>query len=176
MTAGVVAADPASGATLLVADSGPLIVLGLAELLQAVAQTYGPLAVPEPVLRECLAQPGLPGEAAIRRALVEQRLQPVPAEALAPLDPLSGHGLGTGEVAVLAYARARQLTALIDDRKARRTAQRLAVAFIGSGAVLVGLKQAGRIDSVQAVLASWAAHGYFVGDVVRQALLAAAGE
>lgn len=45
----------------LVGDAGPLIVLGVADLIASVAQLYGPLAVPAAVFAECLERPGLPG-------------------------------------------------------------------------------------------------------------------
>ena len=170
MTAGV------GGRVLLVADAGPLIVLGLAGLLAPTARVYGSLAVPEAVLGECLTPHGLPGEAAIRAALVAGQLLSVHADAPKAGDPSWLYGLGAGELAVLAHAQAHGLTALVDDRKARRTAQRLGVAVLGSGALLVGLKQQACIVSVRAVLAQWAAHGYFVGESVRAQLLAAAGE
>lgn len=77
---------------------------------------------------------------------------------------------------MLAYAQAHGLTALIDERRARRTAQRPGIPLIGSGALLVALKRAASIPSVGAVLGTWAAHGYFVAAAVRNALLAAAQE
>lgn len=161
---------------LLVADAGPLIVLGLADLLGAVARVYGPPAVPEAVLAECLTPHGLPGAGAIQAALAARQLLPVSDGAPSAGEAAWLHGLGPGELAVLAHAQAHGLTALVDDRKARRTAQRLGLAVVGSGAVLVGLKQQACIASVGAVLGQWAAHGYFVGEGVRAELLAAAGE
>ncbi|KAF1043891.1 hypothetical protein [Xylophilus sp.] len=166
---------PASPGTaaLLVADAGPLIVLGLVGLLAPAAHRYGPLAVPDAAVRECLAQPGLPGEGAIREALDAGQLRVV---ATAVLEQLATRGLGAGEAAVIAFAQAHGLVALVDDRKARQTARRLGVPLIGSGAVPVQLKRSGHVTSVQAVLDRWHAHGYFVAEPVRQALLAAAGE
>lgn len=160
---------------LLVADAGPLIVLGLADLLAPAAQLHGPLAVPAAVLAECLERPSLPGAPQIQAALADGHL-------LAVLDgrPLADkallHGLGAGESTVLAYAQAHGLTALVDERRARRAAQRLGIRLIGSGALLVALKRAALIPSVKGVLDGWASHGYFVAAAVRDALLAAAGE
>ncbi|WP_156373509.1 hypothetical protein [Pseudorhodoferax sp. Leaf267] len=153
---------------LLVANAGPLIVLGLADLL-------APVAVPAAVLAECLERPSLPSAAQIQTALADGHLQPVLDGAhVAPGTSL--HGLGTGELGVLAYAQAHGLTALVDERRARRTAQRLGLRLIGSGALLVATKRAALIPSVKTVLDLWAAHGYCVADAVRQALLAAAGK
>lgn len=166
---------PLRHGVLLVADAGPLIVLGLADLLAPVAQLHGPLAVPAAVLAECLERPSLPGAAQIQVALAQGHLQAVlDGTPNAPGNLL--HGLGAGELAVLAYAQTHGLTALVDERRARRTAQRLGIGLIGSGALLVGLKRATLVPSVGAMLDVWAAHGYFVADAVRAALLAAAGE
>ncbi len=166
---------PLRHGVLLVADAGPLIVLGLADLLALVAQLHGPLAVPAAVLAECLERPSLPGAAQIQDALAHGHLQPVlDGKPSAPGNLL--HGLGAGELAALAYAKTHGLTALVDERRARRTVQRLGIRLVGSGALLVALKRAACISSVGAVLDVWAAHGYFVADTVRAALLAAAGE
>lgn len=160
---------------LLVADAGPLIVLGLADLLAPAARLYGPLAVPAAVLAECLERPSLPGAAQIQATLARRHLHAVLDGA--PHAPATSlHGLGTGEPAVLAFAQTHGLTALVDERRARRTAQQLGIRLIGAGALLVGLKRATSIPSVGAVLDVWATHGYFVADAVRSALLAAAGE
>lgn len=153
----------------------PLIVLGLAGLLAPAAQLHGPLAVPAAVLAECLGRTSLPGAPQIQAALEAGHLQAV-LDGTPQAHEALLHGLGTGELAVLAYAQAHGLTALVDERRARRTAQRLGIRRIGSGALLVALKRAASIPSVSLVLDVWAAHGYFVADSVRDALLAAAGE
>ena len=160
---------------LLVADAGPLIVLGLAGLLAPVAQLHGALAVPAAVLAECLERPSLPGAAQIQAALADGYLQPV-LDGKPLVQASSVHGLGAGELAVLAYAQAHGLTALVDERRARSTAQRMGIRIVGSGALLVALKRATLIPSVGAVLDAWATHGYYVAGTVRAALLTAAGE
>jgi hypothetical protein len=95
---------PLPHGVLLVADAGPLIVLGLADLLTPAAQLHGPLAVPAAVLAECLDRPSLPGAAQIQAALTQGHLHPL-------LDGTHAHevllqGLGAGELAGLAYAQA----------------------------------------------------------------------
>ena len=167
--------DAVAHGVLLVADAGPLIVLGLADLLAPVAQLHGPLVVPAAVVAECLERPSLPGAAQIQAALAHGHLQPV-LDGRTDAHGTLLHGLGAGELAVLAYAQTHGLTALVDERRARRTAQRLGIRLVGSGALLVALKRAALIPSVGAVLDIWAAHGYFVAATVRTALVAAAGE
>lgn len=93
---------------------------------------------------------GAGGADAIRLALAAGHLHVLAAAALEPLH--SFPGLGAGEIAVIAYAQAHGLVALVDDRKARATALRLAIPVIGSGAVLVRLKRSGHVASVRVVL------------------------
>lgn len=165
-----------SAHAVIVADAGPLIVLGLAGLLAPAAELLGPMAVPQAVLDECLARSQAAGAPQIAEALRAQHLHAIPHQALATLDSADSRGLGLGEIAVIAYARMNGLVALVDDRKARSTARRLGVQLMGSGTVLVGLKQAGKLGSIAPVLQLWSAHGYFVSSPVQAELLASAGE
>lgn len=84
--------------------------------------------------------------------------------------------LGSGEVAVLAYAAQHDHIALIDDRRARRIAERLHVTVVGSGAILLTLKANGIVTSVKPALAAWALHGYFVAATVVDEIIQRAGE
>lgn len=160
----------------VVADAGPLIVLGVVSLLTPAAEMLGPMAVPQAVLDECLARPDAPGARQIAAALQTGSLCATATAEIALLDPAQAHGLGAGEMAVIAYAHRHGLTALVDDRKARATAIRLGVSLLGSGAVLIGLKRAGKLATVGAVLQLWRAHGYFVSDKARAELRTMAGE
>jgi predicted nucleic acid-binding protein len=161
---------------LIVADAGPLIALAVGGVLPASVNMLGGLLVPEPVLQECTADPSAPGAAIIHEVHASGGFQIIPQASLAPLDAAFAQGLGTGEIAVLSYAATHALLALIDERRARAVAQRLQVAVIGSGALLVQLKRQGLIDSVQAVLEVWKRHGYFVSHAVQNDVLLRAGE
>lgn len=161
---------------LLVADAGPLIALAVAGLLPDALALFQTLWVPQAVLSECLADPGAPGAQAIQTAHRAGGFKLVPDNDIAPLDPAYAQGLGTGEVAVLAYAAQRGLTALIDDRRGRRVAERLRVPVTGSGAMLLALKTHGRLHSVQPALAAWRAHGYFISEAIATDILRRAGE
>lgn len=160
---------------LLVTDAGPLIALSVAGVLPITSQSFD-LLVPQAVLDECLADPYAPGAAPIANALKQQLLTVVPTAAITPLDAAYAMGLGSGEAAVLGYAAQHKQVALIDERRARRIAQRLGVQVVGSGAVLLALKSQGLISSVQAVLAAWQAHGYYLSPDFRTELLMRAGE
>ena len=164
--------------TLLVADAGPLIALAVAGVLPQTISLYKPLWVPQAVIDECTATPDASGAAAIRAALSGKRpgLTLIAESEIASLDPAYARGLGSGEVAVLAYAAQHGHIALIDDRRARAIAQRLNIATVGSGAVLLSLKANGRIDSIRPALDAWQVHGYFVAPAIVGELLRRAGE
>lgn len=154
----------------LVADSGPLIALAIANLLPAIEKKYQAMLVPETVLDECLLHKNEPGVQQIQAALKLGHIKAVPTIALDTFE------IGAGEAAVIHYAKAHKLTALIDDKRAIAVAKRLDVAVVRSGAILVDLKRRGGIAAVRPVLDAWQAHGYFLADAVRAALLAQAGE
>lgn len=160
---------------LLVADAGPLIALSVAGVLQITLQRFDVL-VPQAVLDECVADAYAPGAAPVAEAVLQRQLTVVPDAAITPLDAAYAMGLGSGEAAVLSYAAQHEQVALIDERRARRIAQRLGVSVVGSGAVLLALKSHGLIAGVQPALAAWQAHGYYVSPKLQAELLARAGE
>ena len=164
--------------TLLVTDAGPLIALAVADVLPQTISLYKTLWVPQAVIDECTATPDAPGAAVIRAALSGKRpgLTLIAESEIATLDPAYAQGLGSGEVAVLAYAVQHGHIALIDDRRARAIAQRLNIITVGSGAMLLALKANGRIDSIRPALEAWQAHGYFVAPAIVGELLRRAGE
>ena len=163
-------------ARLILADAGPLIALAVGGVLPACLTLLGGLLVPQDVLDECNADPWAHGAAVISELRDQGRFQIVDHATLALLDPAFAQGLGTGEIAVLAYAAAHDLVALIDERRTRRVARVLNVAVIGSGALLVELKCQGVIPSVKPVLAAWKAHSYFLAESVSKEILLRANE
>jgi uncharacterized protein len=159
----------------VVADAGPLIALAVAQLLPFALKQFQ-LYVPQVVVDECLADMYAPGAQSVFEAFGQAAFTLIPQSAIEPLDSAYAMGLGSGEVAVLSYARKHNQVALIDERRARSVAKRLGVAVVGSGAVLIALKHSGVIASIQPALKSWHAHGYFLAPAQRNQLLSAAGE
>jgi predicted nucleic acid-binding protein len=160
---------------LIVADAGPLIALAVGGVLPLCLEMLGGLSVPEAVLQECIADVSAPGALILQALHRTQQFQIVATASLAPLDAAFAAGLGGGEIAVLAYAKTHGLLVLIDERRARRVAERLKVAVIGSGTVVAQLKRQGRIDSVQPVFAAWGQHGYFISEAVKRDIQRLAG-
>lgn len=163
-------------AKLIVADAGPLIALAVGGVLPQCLEMLGGLHVPEAVLQECVADVSAPGASILQELHRRQQFHTVATASLAPLDAAFAAGLGGGEIAVLSYARTHRLLALIDERRARRVAERLSVAVIGSGTVLAQLKRQGRIHSVQPVLLTWAQHRYFITEQLQRDIQRLAGE
>ena len=161
---------------LIVADAGPLIALAIAEVLPQTIALYKTLLVPEAVVHECVADPSAPGAKMLAKLVRGRGIKIIRESEISPLDAAYAQGLGSGEVAVLAYAAQHQLVALIDERRARRIAQRLQVPVVGSGAILLALKASGSIASVKPALEAWAAHGYFVAATVVDEIVRRAGE
>ena len=156
----------------LVADSGPLIALGIADLIPIAASIYQPLIVPEAVLNECLHDASRPAAAQIKAALTQGHIIRVETEALES----QSADIGAGEASVIQYAKAHKLTAILDDRRAIATARRLGVALVRSGALVLDLKRISAITAIRPILDMWQAHGYFLSPEIRSTLLEAAGE
>ena len=161
---------------LLIVDAGPLIALSIANVLPQTIDLYKTLLVPQAVIEECLRDAHAPGAAAIAHALHSQGLHVIALADITPLDPAYAMGLGSGEAAVISYAAQHQHIAMVDDRKARKIAQRTRVRTVGSGSVLLALKLSGQVEKIAPSLQAWHAHGYFVAPGVVNELLLRAGE
>ena len=160
---------------LVVADAGPLIALAVAGVLPLALEQFE-FCVPQAVMDECLADMYSPGAQSIFEASRQPAFTLIPNSAIQALDSAYAMGLGSGEVAVLSYAHEHSQIALIDERRARRIAQKLGVSVVGSGAVLLALKKCGAVASIQPPLKAWAKHGYFLSPALQNQLLASAGE
>lgn len=163
-------------AKFVVADAGPLIALAIGGVLTDAIDMLGGLLVPAAVLEECTADASAPGSQLISEAALRPGFERIPSSVLTSFDSAFAQGLGTGEIAVLAYAGQHKLLALVDERRARRVAQRLQIVVIGSGAVLAQLKLQGRIASVKPVLELWRRHRYFVAPAIERDIVVQAGE
>lgn len=160
---------------LVVADAGPLIALAVADLLPQALKQFE-FCVPQAVLDECLADSYAPGAQAILETSRMDGFTLIPDNVIKALDSAYALGLGSGEVAVLSYALQHSQVALVDERRARRVAQKLGVSVAGSGAVLLALKKSGAIASIRPALVTWYKHGYFLSPALQKQLLVAAGE
>ena len=132
----------------VVINASPLITLFRANLHPLLPRLFPEVLVPDAVWAEVVnrthgdpATRGLPkAEWALRRAVASR-------------PEVTAWGLGAGETAVLSFARQPPgYTAVIDDRQARRCAQVLNLAILGTAAVVVLARRRGLIDSTESAL------------------------
>jgi len=159
---------------LVVADSGPLIVLARSGLLEVLRQVAGEVLVPATVFAECTGDVRKPGAHAILVARDAGLLSVHADVAATALGNIAA--LDAGELAALALALHLKQPVLMDERLGRQVAALHQIAVVGSAGVLLMAKRRGLIAAVGPVLASWQAMGYFLAPALLQAVLARAGE
>lgn len=156
---------------LWVTDASPVIVLaevGQAHLLEEQASE---LFMPEAVAAEILAGPPADPERALLEGGFGHRTvaTEIPARILE-------WGLGRGETEVLALARQRHATAVVDDAAARRCAAALGLQMIGTLGVVLRAKRTGRIDSAAEVIEALRRAKLRIDDQSIRIALASVGE
>lgn len=160
---------------LIVADAGPLIVLGRSGLLPATRTIVGEIIVPETVFGECTAFADKPGAIALQDARRHGIITIHP-------DPQHVTGLGihanidAGESAAIALALQLQGSVLMDDQRGRAAARMNHIDCIGSAGILLTGKQRGLFADVGAILLQWKSFGYFLSSALTEEVLARAGE
>ncbi len=160
---------------LIVADAGPLIVLGRSGLLAATKTIVGEIIVPDTVFSECTGFADKPGAIAIQQARRDRIItirpdpQPVPGQAF-------NANIDAGEAAAIALALQLRSKVLMDDQRGRAAAKLRHVDCIGSAGILLAGKQRGLFADVGAILIEWKGFGYFLSDALTKEVLARAGE
>jgi uncharacterized protein len=157
----------------MVADSGPILSFARANRLDLLRQVVGDLAIPDAVYEDIVVRgAGKPGSQEVQQSSWIRRLS-VQDRALIDRLPRKLH-LGEREAIALAEERGNPL--LIDEREARREAQRQGVAVVGSLWVLTQAKARGIIPRVKPVLDDLIAAGTYVSDALYQTFLQQIGE
>jgi predicted nucleic acid-binding protein len=155
-----------------VANASPVIVLAKAGHLDLLKDLPDELLLPEAVVAEILAGPA---SDPARRALEGGwglRVAPerIPSELLE-------WGLGPGETAVLALARARApCEAILDDAAARACAKAFGVPLIGTLGVVLRAKKRGQVAQAADVLKAVRAAGLHLDDRIIRLALGRVGE
>lgn len=152
----------------IVADAGPLIAFTRLEKLHILPQLFTQVLVPEEVVQECTCKMNASEGPFILQALEEKllmRSQPV-------VDSEVDYDLGPGETSAIILALNRHAALLLNDRIARRTAQRLRIRVIGSVGVLVLAKRKGLLPSIKPSLDRLLDTGYFLSRELIAATLA----
>jgi predicted nucleic acid-binding protein len=159
-----------SAISVAVADAGPLIALARLDRLALLPALFEQVLVPEAVLDECTARPGLVDATRIRQACDSGLLTVCIAE------PISVAHLGRGERSAIGKALEAEAVVLADDLAARRHAMGLGLTTIGTLGLLVGAKRKGLLPEVRTLIAALRERGYWLGDETIHAALRAAGE
>jgi len=160
---------------IVVSDSSPIIALDAAGHLELLHRLYGEVLIPAAVETEILGGGiGAPGVAAvtnlpwIRVGVVSDRT--LLGALLLQLD--------TGEAEAIALAvQAKADLLLIDERRARRSAQNLGVKVVGLIAVLLEAKRQGLLSAVRPVLDSLSSQsGFWISQALYDHAVKVAGE
>ncbi|MBI4705628.1 MAG: DUF3368 domain-containing protein [Deltaproteobacteria bacterium] len=152
---------------IVIADATPLIYLHRARHLDLLPALFREVVVPAAVAREIADGRTGPDVAALPWVRIRSASSVPPG--------LLRLGPGEREALALALGTPDSLV-IIDDRDGREAASALGIEHIGTGAVVVLAKQAGLIESADAVLAAMQASGWWLAEPVRTALLELAGE
>jgi uncharacterized protein len=160
---------------IVVADSGPIIHLGLLGLLDLLPELFGRVVVPRAVYHEVVVQgAGEPGSAELESARWAD-VQDVNEDT--PLHRVLRRELDAGESAVLCLAV--QLSAalvLMDERAGRGLAKQLGLTVRGTLGILAQAKRQGRIEALSPLLKQLVARGIWLSPGLIHEVLTSVGE
>src|SRR5262245_50235583 len=132
-----------------VIDASPFILLCKCDLIELLPKLFEEISMPKSVSLEIIQGRDMASERLyeFEETWLQRCLVPNKQEVLS-------WNLGEGETEVLsmAYANKEVLTALMDDRAARRCAETLGISTLGTGGLLILAKRNGLIQSVKSEL------------------------
>ena len=156
-----------------VVNASPLILLGKIDRVDLLSQLSDELIVPDVVVREVGAKPD--GERIVSEiaSLPGARFE----SEVATSSEIAAWNLGRGESQVLALARGyTRSRAVLDDLEARRCAQALGQAMIGTLGVVLRAKRKGVIEKARPVIEHLRRVGLYASDSLVERALAHLGE
>lgn len=159
---------------LIIADSGPLIMLARSGLLDVLRQIAGSIVVPATVFEECTRDNRRPGAAAIVAALASGQLAVHAGTDPRPLGDVPT--LDAGEISALALALELKQPVLMDERLGRQVAALHRIAVVGSAGILLAAKQKGLVPAITPILRQWQEWGYFLSPTLLAIVLERADE
>ncbi len=157
----------------VVLNNTPLVALWTIGRLDLFRDLYQEVLIPQEVEDEFLAT-----DESTRRQALECAPWVKTVELSSPRRAIAYVGLDPGEAAVLAVAEERDARlVVIDEKKARRFAERMGIPLTGTLGVLLSAKEAGLVSSVAGLIAQLQEAGLFLSqDLVRKALRLAGEE
>lgn len=159
---------------LIVADTGPLVVLAKIDHLHLLAQRYQTIQIPKTVLLEATALAHRDDTALINTfvsAHVDVVADITPADE-AYLD----FGLDAGETQAILLAKQSNCPVLMDEKRGRAVAKREAVNVLGTVGLLLAAKQEGLITQVSPLLDKMLEHQYRLAPELIEQVKIMAGE
>ena len=158
----------------LVCDTTIPLYLGRIGQIDLLPALFAPVYIPEQVCLELDMGRVLRADTVNPRSLVWVELVSV-SQAL--IDSLPPNRLGTGERAVIAYARAhRGCVAGMDDLRARQLAEAIGLKVTGTLGILLRAKQAGLVSNLQPLVNDITAQGFHLSPELHRDVLGLAGE
>ena len=158
---------------IVVADAGPLISFARAGQEAIPRQLFSQIIIPEAVYAEIAGEePERPGSALVRDS---EWIRRVPVQDRFKIEQLPVN-LGLGEREAIILAEERCATLWVDDRAARREAERRNMAYFGSLRVLKEVKDRGIIGDVRPIINALRNAGLHLSDTLYRAFLREMGE
>jgi len=162
------------GGSIVISDASPLIAIGRIDGLAWLRQVFGEVCIPPEVAAEVLPGRGLPGERALRTAVLDgwlRVLEKVPTEPMLP-------GLDEGEAACIRAAMACKGPALllIDERDGRAAAAEQGLTVTGTAGVVAHARRHNLIPSARDVLERLHKADFRIDQGVLECTLRACGE
>ena len=159
---------------LIVADTGPLVVLAKIDHLHLLAQRYQTIQIPKTVLMEATALAHR-SDTLLINAFVSAHV-----EVVADITPADSEyldfGLDAGETQAILLAKQSQCPVLMDEKRGRAVAKREAVNVLGTGGLLLTAKQAGLISELSPLLEKMVEHQYRLAPALIERVKVMAGE
>lgn len=159
---------------LIVADTGPLVILAKIDHLHLLVQRYQTIRIPEAVLREATVLAGRSDSQQIAD-FVAQHIQVVVDIPQSGFDDLD-FGLDEGETQAILLARQLQCPVLMDEKRGRVVAKREQVSVLGTIGLLLAAKQEGLIPEVSSLLDQMLVHDYRLAPQLLERAKLLAGE
>jgi predicted nucleic acid-binding protein len=157
---------------LVVVNTSPIISLSLVHKLPLLRDLYQQVIIPPAVRQEALRGGARSGVAELRRA---DWVHTMPLQDPSRADLLSDLDRGEAEVLALAQENHADLV-IIDERLARRHAQRLGLSLTGTLGVLLRAKKNGLVTEVRPLIEQIHRNGIRLGKLLIEETLKLAGE
>jgi uncharacterized protein len=151
-----------------VSNTSPLIILAKARLLELLPTFFSRVLIPQAVLDEIASGP----ENDPIRQLLPKYPWLVPVRVEPELSPLSTWAIDRGEAEVIEYARLnRMLPVLLDDRRARRVAERLGLRVHGTiGIAAAAAQRNNSLELFRSFVVALRSAGIYVSDEIVRAI------